>query len=75
MPWCPICKEEYKEGIISCPECKVELVDSLDDINKSEYEDLIAFSEEKLAKKFTEYLLYSKIDAKFRESKDKKASI
>jgi len=72
MPWCPICKEEYKEGITSCPECKVELVDSLDDINKSEYEDLIAFSEEKLAKKFTEYLLYSKIDAKFRESKDKK---
>lgn len=31
MPWCPICKNEYREGIKLCAECKVELVDHLED--------------------------------------------
>ena len=72
MPWCPICKEEYKEGIKNCPECNAELVNSLEELKQSEYIDLIAFGDEKLAKKFTEYLIYSKIDAKMHESKDNK---
>ena len=29
MPFCPICKSEYKEGITMCHECKVPLVDEL----------------------------------------------
>lgn len=31
MPWCPICKNEYREGIKLCAECQVELVDHLVD--------------------------------------------
>lgn len=29
MPWCPICKSEYKEGVEQCAECGVMLVDDL----------------------------------------------
>lgn len=31
MPWCPVCKNEYREGIERCAECKVALVESLED--------------------------------------------
>ena len=31
MAWCPVCKCEYKKGITVCAECKVELVDSLNE--------------------------------------------
>ena len=31
MPWCPVCKNEYREGIKLCAECQVELVDHLED--------------------------------------------
>ena len=31
MPWCPVCKNEYREGIERCAECKVTLVDSLEE--------------------------------------------
>lgn len=26
MPWCPVCKSEYREGFTTCGECKVDLV-------------------------------------------------
>ena len=31
MAWCPVCKCEYKKGILKCAECKVDLVDSLEE--------------------------------------------
>lgn len=31
MPWCPICKNEYVEGMTVCADCGCELVDSLED--------------------------------------------
>lgn len=34
MPWCPECKNEYREGITTCANCSISLVDSLEDINK-----------------------------------------
>lgn len=34
MPWCPECKNEYREGITACANCSISLVDSLEDINK-----------------------------------------
>jgi len=30
MPWCPECKNEYKEGITKCADCGADLVDSLE---------------------------------------------
>lgn len=31
MPWCPVCKNEYREGIEFCAECKAALVESLEE--------------------------------------------
>lgn len=31
MPWCPVCKNEYREGIERCAECKVALVERLEE--------------------------------------------
>lgn len=70
MPWCPVCKEEYKEGITACPECNTPLVASLEEAEKADYQDLITFNDETLAKKFTEYLRYSKLNAKYRSEKE-----
>lgn len=37
MPFCPKCKNEYREGFTVCAECKCELVDSLD-VSKEQIE-------------------------------------
>lgn len=34
MPWCPICKNEYKEGFTICKDCGCDLVDKETDIRK-----------------------------------------
>lgn len=34
MPFCPKCKVEYRKGFKTCSDCKVELLDSLDDIKE-----------------------------------------
>lgn len=31
MPWCPVCKNEYREGYTHCNDCDVDLVDSLEE--------------------------------------------
>lgn len=30
MPWCPLCKNEYKEGYTHCNDCDIDLVESLE---------------------------------------------
>lgn len=37
--WCPKCKNEYREGITVCYDCKAQLVPSLDDIKETEVID------------------------------------
>ncbi len=32
MPWCPVCKNEYKDGFTKCADCGAELVESLSEI-------------------------------------------
>ena len=37
MPWCPICKNEYKAGYIVCADCGATLVESLEEGKKAVY--------------------------------------
>lgn len=37
MPWCPVCKNEYKEGISRCADCSVDLVEQLTEETKAIY--------------------------------------
>lgn len=41
MPWCPKCKNEYYEGIKVCADCGCELVDSLEELEKVEQEEMV----------------------------------
>ncbi len=58
MPWCPVCKNEYREGIQLCAECKVELVDQLEDESvesgESEVQEKIARMQAMLAAQQTD---------------------
>lgn len=49
MPWCPVCKNEYREGIERCAECKVTLVDSLEEETEKGEQERTA-EREKLAR-------------------------
>lgn len=46
MPWCPVCKNEYRQGIKLCAECKVELVERLEEEKKQSDE----LSEQEIAR-------------------------
>lgn len=70
MPWCPECKAEYKEGMIECPDCKVALVDSLDELKKEDMQELLSFENSNLAEKFFEYLSYSEIPAECKTDEE-----
>ena len=65
MPWCPVWKNEYREGIKLCAECQVELVDHLED----ETEQSAKLEEqEKIAR------LHAMIEAAQEEAKDEELS-
>ncbi len=66
MPWCPQCKEEYKEGITVCPDCKVPLVGSLEQL-KEEFIPVFSFEKKEMADKFSQYLIYSGIECRLSE--------
>ena len=51
MPWCPICKNEYREGFTTCAECKVELVANYEDIPVAIYSGV-----EQVAQLMVQYL-------------------
>ncbi|MBP5160042.1 MAG: hypothetical protein ILP10_07055 [Lachnospiraceae bacterium] len=70
MPWCPLCKNEYREGITKCADCGCDLVDSLEEIR--ELRPLAYIKDEELAGKLVKYLDYSKIPAEcsFDEERD-----
>ena len=64
MPWCPKCKNEYREGIKVCADCGTELVDSLSDMDDKVR--LCVLGDEPTAEKFLSYLTYSGIEAESR---------
>ncbi len=67
--WCPKCKNEYREGITVCMDCKVDLVESLDK-TEEDTELLHSFAEEDDAKKLVSYLEYSGISSHYEPMKE-----
>lgn len=68
MPWCPKCKNEYREGIEVCADCGTPLVKSLDDINENVF--LCFLGDERAVEKFISYLKYSNIEAVTEPTED-----
>lgn len=64
MPWCPSCKNEYREGILECAECKIALVDQLPD--KEDMVLLVAAEQEEFILKFKKYLEFSNMKSECR---------
>ena len=58
MPWCPKCKNEYRDGFTVCNDCGTPLVASLEDVK---YRPLCHFNNDEAYSKFLNYLSYSKI--------------
>lgn len=66
MPWCPVCKNEYNEGVTVCADCGATLVDSL----KERREVLLCKGEEALILRMQRFLEYSDIPVVFEREED-----
>ncbi len=76
MPWCPNCKEEYTKGIVLCPDCNTELVESLEALKTKEaFLPVFTFETKELAEKFASYLSYSGIIALQNEDENNNVTI
>lgn len=63
MPWCPKCKNEYIEGITTCIDCGVDLVDELPkETDPGAPVILCRLDTEETAKKFLTYLRYGGLE-------------
>lgn len=58
MPWCPICKNEYKAGVKVCTDCGCELTES-----KTEGLVPLLFGTEDEMETLRDFLVYSKIES------------
>ncbi len=67
MPWCPKCKNEYRAGFTECPDCKLKLIDSLNDPG---LKPLCCFDSKEFEQKFCNYLDYSKLKYDHTELND-----
>lgn len=56
MPYCPKCKDEYREGFTRCAECDVELVDELPIEKEPEEEkpEIVPFEQEVILEVFSD---------------------
>lgn len=63
MPWCPVCKNEYTEGVKVCADCGAELVDSL----KERKEVLLCSGEEALILRMQKFMEYNDIPVVFEQ--------
>ena len=52
MAFCPICKNEYRAGVLICPDCNCDLVDQLTNDEKP----VLYIRSEHIMNRFTEYL-------------------
>jgi hypothetical protein len=71
MPFCPICKAEYQEGFTVCADCKVDLVDDIEEAKEAEV--LIPFfqaDDKKVAEKLVKFFNYSDVNSSLTYDKD-----
>lgn len=65
MPWCPVCKNEYREGYTRCKLCDVELLDSLENASSASAGDACCMNDR------TEFQITNeRMDASFTEQED-----
>ncbi len=57
MSWCPICKNEYVEGIKVCSDCNVDLVEELEEKRA----EPITFGSEEEMMKLNDFLRYNQV--------------
>lgn len=70
MPWCPVCKNEYKEGVTVCADCGETLVASLEERK----EVLLCNGEEALILRMQKFMEYNDIPV-ILEQKDDEACL
>ena len=66
MPWCPVCKNEYKEGYTHCNDCDVDLVASLESGPAA-----VIFGEKEAMEEMQELLLSGGIEDTFIHADEK----
>lgn len=57
MPWCPKCKNEYREGVTTCKDCGCELISGEEEGKKA-----IIFGSKEEMEELLKYLEYSRIE-------------
>lgn len=71
MPWCPVCKNEYREGIEFCAECKTALVESLEE---EIYQPFIFGEQEKMIR-LQEFLNYGDAGIETKLTQDEEENV
>lgn len=61
MPWCPKCKNEYREGITTCSDCNVPLVEDLSEVVSDNKKLVFSTEHKEKTDDFIKYLAYSGI--------------
>ena len=62
MAWCPKCKNEYVEGILTCADCGIELVDELpEEVDPNAPAHICDVDSEEIGTKLVTYLNYGGI--------------
>lgn len=69
MPWCPKCKNEYREGIKVCADCGTELVEALESTEGSP----IIFGDQEQMEELERFLSYNHIKTVKVERDEKEA--
>lgn len=64
--WCPKCKNEYREGILVCPDCKCDLVEEI--IDEDAFVDIFKTFEAPLKEKIVKYLQHLNISVTVKEA-------